>query len=118
MAGPQARLLAVSDLHVAYPQNREIVQDLRPASAADWLLLAGDTGEFMADIEWALGTLSERFGRVIWVPGNHDLWTHPRDPVQLRGEQRYRRLVEVCRNLGVPPRKTRSASGRGPAGRP
>jgi 3',5'-cyclic AMP phosphodiesterase CpdA len=101
MAGTPARLLAVSDLHVAYPQNREIVRNLRPPSAADWLLLAGDTGEFMADIEWALGTLSERFGRVIWVPGNHDLWTHPRDPVRLRGEQRYQRLVEVCRNLGV-----------------
>jgi 3',5'-cyclic AMP phosphodiesterase CpdA len=101
MPAPPPRLLAVSDLHAAYPQNREIVQDLRPGSAADWLLVAGDTGEFMADIEWALGTLSDRFARVIWVPGNHDLWTHPRDPVQLRGEQRYRRLVEMCRGLGV-----------------
>ena len=98
MAG---RLLAVSDLHVAYPQNRAIVQRLRPSSPSDWLLVAGDTGEFLADIEWALGTLSERFARVIWVPGNHDLWTHTRDPVRLRGEQRYQRLVEVCRGLGV-----------------
>jgi predicted phosphodiesterase len=95
------RLLAVSDLHVSYPQNREIVQQLRPSSPADWLLVAGDTGEFLADIEWALRTLSERFARVIWVPGNHDLWTHTRDPVRLRGEQRYQRLVEVCRGLGV-----------------
>ena len=77
------------------------MQRLRPSSAADWLLIAGDTGEFLADIEWALGTLSQRFERVIWVPGNHDLWTHARDPVRLRGEQRYQRLVEVCRGLGV-----------------
>ena len=77
------------------------MQDLRPASAADWLLLAGDTGKFMADIEWALGTLSERSAGSIWVPGNHDLWTDPRTRVRLPGEQRYRRLVEVCRNLGV-----------------
>jgi len=101
MPAPPPRLLAVSDLHVAYPQNREIVQQLYPGSAADWLLIAGDTGEFLADIEWALGTLSQRFERVIWVPGNHDLWTHVRDPVKLRGEQRYQRLVEVCRSLGV-----------------
>ncbi len=101
MADAPARLLAVSDLHVGYPQNREIVRGLRPGSAADWLLIAGDVGEFLADIEWALGTLSRRFARVIWVPGNHDLWTHSRDPVRLRGEQRYRRLVEVCRGLGV-----------------
>ena len=98
---PAPRLLAVSDLHVHYPENRAIVQNLWPESAADWLLLAGDVGEFMADIEWALRTLSERFARVVWVPGNHDLWTHPRDPVQLSGEQRYLHLVELCRSLRV-----------------
>jgi 3',5'-cyclic AMP phosphodiesterase CpdA len=95
------RLLALSDLHVAYPENRKIVEELQPGSAADWLLLAGDVGEFAADIEWALRTLSERFATVVWVPGNHDLWTHPRDPVQLRGEQRYQHLVEVCQGMGV-----------------
>src|SRR5450631_3389549 len=94
-------LLAVSDLHVAYPQNRQLVEDLRPRSAGDWLLVAGDAGERMPDIEWALRTLSERFAQVVWAPGNHDLWTHRSDPVQLRGEERYRRLVEFCRGLGV-----------------
>ncbi|MGO9079822.1 MAG: metallophosphoesterase family protein [Streptosporangiaceae bacterium] len=95
------RLLAVSDLHVGYPQNREIVAGLHPESAGDWLLVAGDVGEFAADIEWALGLLSERFAQVIWVPGNHELWTHSRDPVQLRGEQRYQSLVQLCRGMGV-----------------
>ncbi len=97
----EARLLAVSDLHVAYPQNRQLVGELRPRSAEDWLLVAGDVGERLPDIEWALRTLSERFARVVWVPGNHDLWTHRTDPVQLRGEERYRRLVEFCQGLGV-----------------
>ena len=86
---------------MAYPQNRQLVEELRPRSAGDWLLVAGDVGERMPDIEWALRTLSERFARVVWVPGNHDLWTHRSDPVQLRGEQRYRHLVEFCRQLGV-----------------
>jgi 3',5'-cyclic AMP phosphodiesterase CpdA len=35
------------------------------------------------------------------VPGNHDLWTPPADPVQLRGEARYDHLVALCRRLGV-----------------
>jgi 3',5'-cyclic AMP phosphodiesterase CpdA len=96
-----ASLLAVSDLHVGFPENREIVGSLAPRSAADWLLVAGDVGEFAADIEWALGLLADRFSVVVWVPGNHELWTHPRDPVQLRGEQRYQFLVQMCRNLGV-----------------
>jgi 3',5'-cyclic AMP phosphodiesterase CpdA len=38
---------------------------------------------------------------VVWAPGNHELWTTRDDPVQLRGEARYRQLVEVCRRLGV-----------------
>src|ERR1035438_2005492 len=39
------RLLALSDLHVAFPENRRIIENLRPDSAADWLLVAGDVGE-------------------------------------------------------------------------
>ncbi len=95
------RLLALSDLHVAYPQNREIVEALKPGSAGDWLLVAGDVGELAADIEWALRILKERFGTVVWTPGNHELWTHQSDPVRLRGEERYRYLVDLCRRLGV-----------------
>lgn len=95
------KLLAVSDLHVAFPENRKIVAGLWPESTGDWLLVAGDVGEIVADIEWALRTLSERFAVVVWVPGNHELWTHRSDPVQLRGEPRYRHLVELCRSLGV-----------------
>jgi 3',5'-cyclic AMP phosphodiesterase CpdA len=63
--------------------------------------VAGDVGEFAADIEWALGTLAERFAKVIWAPGNHELWTHPREPLTLRGVERYQHLVELCRQLGV-----------------
>jgi 3',5'-cyclic AMP phosphodiesterase CpdA len=98
---PAPRLLAISDLHVAYAENREITDGLRPGSDGDWLVLAGDAGEFLADIEWVLRTLSGRFGTVIWVPGNHELWTHPRDPSRLRGEERYCHLVGVCRDLGI-----------------
>jgi len=98
---PGPKLLAASDLHVGFAENREIVAGLRPESAADWLIVAGDVGEFVADIEWALGTLRERFAEVIWVPGNHELWTHRREPLALRGVERYEHLVAMCRRLGV-----------------
>jgi 3',5'-cyclic AMP phosphodiesterase CpdA len=94
-------LLAVSDLHVSYRENREIVAGLRPESPDDWLIVAGDVGERVADIEWALALLADRFARVVWVPGNHELWTHPSDPVGLRGQQRYEHLVGICRRLGI-----------------
>ena len=95
------RLLAVSDLHVGYPENRQITAALSPRSDGDWLIVAGDVGEFTADIEWALRTLSDRFAKVIWVPGNHELWTHRREPLELRGAERYQHLVDLCRRLGV-----------------
>lgn len=98
---PDGALLATSDLHVGYPENRQLIQDLRPRSDQDWLLLAGDVGEVVADIEWVLRLLRERFATVLWVPGNHELWTPRADPVQLRGVQRYQHLVQLCQGLGV-----------------
>lgn len=95
------RLVAISDLHVGYPENRAIVEALRPGSDDDWLLVAGDVAETVADIEWALATLSRRFARVSWAPGNHELWTTHRDPLPLRGAERYQHLVNLCRGLGV-----------------
>jgi 3',5'-cyclic AMP phosphodiesterase CpdA len=96
-----AKLLAVSDLHVAFPENRKFVADVQPESAGDWLLVAGDVGEKTADIEWALHELSGKFETVIWSPGNHELWTLSSDPVRLRGAHRYRNLVALCRRYGV-----------------
>jgi 3',5'-cyclic AMP phosphodiesterase CpdA len=57
--------------------------------------------EKAADIEWALSTLSARFAAVIWVPGNHELWTLSTDPIRLRGAARYQYLVAMCRRIGV-----------------
>jgi 3',5'-cyclic AMP phosphodiesterase CpdA len=100
-AQPAGALLAVSDLHVAMSANKQLLDDIRPTSDADWLLVAGDVGELFADIEAALRMLSERFSTVVWAPGNHELWTLKDDPVQLRGAARYEKLVEVCRSLGI-----------------
>ncbi|MEU5339776.1 metallophosphoesterase [Streptomyces sp. NPDC020766] len=95
------RLLAISDLHIGYAENRALVEQMRPETDDDWLLVAGDVAETVADIRWALETLASRFRKVIWAPGNHELWTHPKDTVTLRGVARYEHLVEVCRELGV-----------------
>lgn len=77
----------MSDPHVGFADNRAVV--------------AGDLGETAADVERALGVPADRFARVVRAPGNHELWTHPQDPVRLRGEERYRYLVGLCRDRGV-----------------
>lgn len=99
--GARGRLLAVSDLHVTHPENRQIVERMRPESDADWLIVCGDISETLADFEWTLGLLSERFATVVWTPGNHELWTTPDEHPKLRGEQRYRHLVDICKRIGA-----------------
>ncbi len=94
-------LFAVSDVHVGYAENRDHVESLRPESAEDWLIVAGDVAERFTDIARALHTLRSRFEKVIWVPGNHELWTPKTDPVQSRGVERYNQLIELCRRLDV-----------------
>ncbi|MFJ3247063.1 metallophosphoesterase family protein [Streptomyces sp. NPDC094154] len=100
-AGGAGRLLAISDLHIGYSENRALVERMAPERDDDWLIVAGDVAETVADIRWALKTLASRFRKVIWAPGNHELWTHPSDTVTLRGVARYEHLVELCRELGV-----------------
>ena len=95
------RLLAVSDLHVRHPENRAVVEGLRPGSDGDWLIVAGDVAERADDVIATLALLRGRFAAVIWSPGNHELWTRTKDPVSLRGEPRYRHLVRACREHGV-----------------
>ncbi|HZM78892.1 MAG TPA: metallophosphoesterase [Candidatus Limnocylindrales bacterium] len=94
-------LYAISDLHVGYTENRALVDGLRPTSPHDWLIVAGDIADVFDDIIGTLALLRERFARVIWAPGNHELWTRTDDPVQSRGEARYLDLVQRCRQLDV-----------------
>jgi 3',5'-cyclic AMP phosphodiesterase CpdA len=95
------RLLATSDLHVDLSANRALVDGLRPEHPDDWLLVAGDVSHRAADLEATLAMLAARFAKVVWAPGNHDLWTRPDDELQLRGEARYRHLVDACGRHGV-----------------
>jgi len=94
------KLYAISDLHLGYDANRAALESLRP-HPHDWLILAGDTGETAHQLEYALSIVTRRFAQVLWVPGNHDLWTLPYDDDPSRGEARYHRLLSICRNYGV-----------------
>jgi 3',5'-cyclic AMP phosphodiesterase CpdA len=102
-----ATLFAISDLHVNHAENRRVVADLAPETEDDWLIVAGDVADSFEDIEWALALLAERFAKVLWAPGNHELLTqHGAGAAEgnaetARGEHRYRLLVDLCRGLGV-----------------
>ncbi|MFH5206830.1 metallophosphoesterase family protein [Antrihabitans sp. NCIMB 15449] len=95
------KLMAVSDIHVGHRGNRPVTESIEADSPQDWLIVAGDVSEKTDDIRWALTLLRSRFAKVIWVPGNHELWTTAKDPVQIHGAARYDYLVNMCRDIDV-----------------
>ncbi len=91
------RLLALSDLHVDHPGNLDALRAL-PPHPGDWLLVPGDVADRTLPMERAWEILTDRFERVLWVPGNHELWVREDGP---RGEDRYDLLVTLCQQHGV-----------------
>lgn len=90
------RLLAIGDLHLEHGENRSLVQQL-PRCPEDWLLVVGDMGALRKVVAWGLDHLVARFGQVVWVPGNHELWSEG----HLEGRARYGELINMCRARGV-----------------
>lgn len=94
------RLLAISDLHLSDKENWRALTRLS-AFPQDWLIVAGDVAEKIRDFRQALALLSQRFAKIFWTPGNHDLWTIPSDSESKRGVAKYLQMVEICREFGV-----------------
>lgn len=97
---PVPHLLAISDLHVGHRQNLEALASVGH-HPNDWLIVAGDVGERPQHLVLALETLTPRFAKVIWTPGNHDLWCPPDATDRTRGQARYDELVDICRRFDV-----------------
>jgi 3',5'-cyclic AMP phosphodiesterase CpdA len=100
MSASAPRLLATADLHLAHKTNREAL-DALGEYPDDWLALVGDVGERPEHLVIALTAMVPRFARVIWTPGNHDLWCPPDASDRTRGQTRYDELVAICRDFGV-----------------
>ncbi|MBO0903151.1 metallophosphoesterase [Jiella sonneratiae] len=99
------KLFAVADLHLGFAGNREALAEIEPRRDA-WLILAGDVGETFAHMRLAFESLAPKFERLVWVPGNHELWAvgeREAEPgvAAPRGEARYHAFVDLCRDYGV-----------------
>ena len=99
------KLFAISDLHLSRKETREAVDafiaDPPQNFSGDWLILAGDLGERVEHLTFALERLSPLFRRVVWTPGNHDLWCPATATDRTRGVARYDELVAECRRFGA-----------------
>ena len=92
-------LWAVSDLHAAVKANTKAIDSIRPTNPGDWLIVAGDVAERTEKVLKVLTKLRKRFACVIWVPGNHELFSRSTDTCQ--GRAKYDELVEGCRRIDV-----------------
>ncbi|MEX1032208.1 MAG: metallophosphoesterase [Cellvibrionaceae bacterium] len=93
------KLYAISDLHLDHRANRDALETL-PAFSRDWLILGGDICATAEQLAACLDILCARFARVVWVPGNHELWVG-RSDVGLSSVAKYGQLVAVCRRFDV-----------------
>ena len=92
-------LWAVSDLHAAVKANTPQIDAIAPKDPSDWLIVAGDVAERHDLIVRTMAKLVQRFDTVIWVPGNHELFSRSAD--RHRGRDKYTALVQSMREMGV-----------------
>lgn len=94
------RVLALSDIHVDYEQNRDWLARISNVDhLQDVLLLAGDVTDKLDLLERTLENLRRKFAQLFFVPGNHELWDRERkfgDAIA-----KFERILERCAALDV-----------------
>lgn len=95
------RVFAVSDLHIDYEANAQWVANLSVSEYQDdVLILAGDVTDALRKLDWCLNTLARRFRKVLFVPGNHDLWVI-RDEPHKSSLQKFDEVAAVVKSSGA-----------------
>jgi predicted phosphodiesterase len=94
------RIFAISDIHVDYPDNARWIANL---SATDYtddvIILAGDVSHHIREVETTVASLNRCFKKVLFVPGNHDVWTMKN--TSLNSIEKFDQLLELATNIGA-----------------
>ncbi|UAA37453.1 metallophosphoesterase [Paraneptunicella aestuarii] len=94
------RVFVVSDVHIDYKENREWLLNLSAEEYVDdVLILAGDLTENLGMLRESFQSLQQKFKKVLFVPGNHELWV-VRDKTE-HSFQKYYDICEVAEETGV-----------------
>jgi len=94
------RLFTISDLHVDFAQNHSWVQRLSGlAYRADALIIAGDISHDFNELDEMLNLLSHKFKMLLFVPGNHELWTQ--DSSWKDSIEKFGAILAACKNKQV-----------------
>lgn len=94
------RVYAVSDVHADFAPNMAWVRALRRGvRGEDTLILAGDVTDDLSRLEEVFFELRSAFARVVFVPGNHELWVRGNGTSD--SFQKLRAVLELARDCGV-----------------
>lgn len=100
--GVAPRVFVISDLHTDYPENMVWVERMSAVRyTGDILLVAGDVAETYKNFVLTMTLLKERFKRIFYVPGNHDLWCRTDGENYVDSIEKLHVLLDTCRELGV-----------------
>jgi len=95
------RVFALSDVHIDYEVNSKWIANLSVAEYQDdVLILAGDVSDTRPLLDWCLRTLVKRFKKVLFVPGNHDLWVIREDRIK-NSLQKFEDVCDVVESSGA-----------------
>lgn len=104
------RVLALSDLHLDFRDNRAKFEALSAVEYTDdALLLGGDLTHDLGLLESALANAREKFAQVFFVPGNHELWL--REDRFADSWAKFEHILSMCREIGVRTDPARIESG-------
>ncbi|KAL1551288.1 acyl-carrier-protein phosphodiesterase PptH-like [Salvia divinorum] len=97
-----ARVYVVSDLHTDYSENMSWLSYLPNRNGSrSVLLVAGDVAETHQNFVVSMSILRDKFDRVFFVPGNHDLWLRREKIDYLSSLDKLDKLLDACEKLGV-----------------
>jgi predicted phosphodiesterase len=95
------RIFALSDIHVDYDANLRWVHGLSRADyREDVLILAGDISHRRRLLAECLEALSARFGTLLFVPGNHDLWVAG-EPPEKHSLEKFAEVMRTAADCGA-----------------
>ena len=95
------RVFALSDIHIDYSENAKWIENLSVAEYQDdVLILAGDVTDIQKLLDWGLNIFTKRFKKVLFVPGNHELWVI-REDREKNSLQKFDDVSAVVKSTGA-----------------
>lgn len=104
LASRMSRIFAISDIHVDIPENLRLVESWSSSEFQhDILIVAGDVTDNMALLRTVLKSLTEKFYKVCYVPGNHELWLRQEVGAYCHENSiaKFHAIVALCDAIGV-----------------